>query len=104
MYLKDTRDYSLLPEHLRPPRELDLENLDPKVLTTYAGLLFRTLLDRCDGDITTALGAYNGGVGNPNLRYAEGVRMVGGYARLILEQAASLNGPAAGMRFLRSAR
>ena len=103
-YRSDGRDYSSLPARLIPPLELDFENIDPVVLTTYAGLLFRDLLDRCGGDITTAVGAYNGGLGRPNLQYAEGVRAVASYARSILEHAAVLNGPAAGRRFLSPVR
>jgi hypothetical protein len=92
LYLKDTRDYSKLPEHLRPPRELDINNVDPNVLTTYAGLLLRDLLDRFDGDVARAVGAYNGGPGNPNMRYEEGVRAAATHARNVLERAAALNG------------
>ena len=105
LYLRDKRDYSKLPERLRPPKELDLDNPDSEVLTTYAGLLFRDLLDRFQGDVATAVGAYNGGPGNPNPRYEEGVRMVAEYARTVMQQAATLNGqPAAGMRFLTPGR
>jgi hypothetical protein len=100
LYRKDRRDYALLPPRLRPPEELDVANVPPEVLTTYAGLLFRDLLDRCDGDVAKAVGAYNGGLGKPNPRYAEGVGMVAEYARRIMEHAAVLNGPAAGRRFL----
>jgi hypothetical protein len=92
LYLTDTRDYSKLPEHLRPPRELDINNVDPNVLTTYAGLLLRDLLDRFDGDVARAVGAYNGGPGNPNMRYEEGVRAAATHARNVLERAAALNG------------
>ena len=96
LYLKDTRDYSQLPPTLRPPRELDPDDVDPEVLTTYAGLLFRDLLDRFHGDVARAVGAYNGGPGNPNPRYEAGVRMVADYARRVMEHAAVLNGrPAA---------
>ena len=102
-YRDDRRDYSSLPERLLPPVELDFENIDPVVLTTYAGLLFRDLLDRCGGDVTMAVGAYNGGLSRPNLQYAEGVRAVASYARGILEHAAVLNGPAAGRRFISAA-
>jgi len=94
LYIKDTRDYSKLPERLRPPRELDFEKLDSHILTTYAGLLFRDLLDRFGGDIEKAVGAYNGGPDNPNLQYAAGVEMVADYARSVLEQAAFINGRA----------
>jgi hypothetical protein len=102
LYLRDRRDYSTLPEHLRPPKKLNLDEPDPEVLTTYAGLLFRQLLDRFHGDVATAVGAYNGGPRNPNPRYEEGVRMVAEYARQVLQQATVLRGhPAAGMSFLR---
>ncbi len=94
LYLRDQRDYSALPERLRPPRELKVDEVSPDVLTTYAGLLLRSLLDRFDGDVETAVGAYNGGPGRPNLRYSEGVRVVAEQARQILEQAAVLNGEA----------
>ena len=101
LYLKDTRDYSLLPPELRPPKEFNPDEVNPEVLTTYAGLLFRDLLDRFHGDVASAVGAYNGGPGNPNPRYEEGVRMVADYARRIMESAAALDGrPAAGMDFL----
>ena len=101
LYLNDTRDYSQFPPALRPPRELNPDDVDPEVLTTYAGLLFRDLLDRFHGDVASAVGAYNGGPGNPNPRYEEGVRMVADYARRVMEHAAALNGrPAAGATFL----
>lgn len=104
LYLADKRDYSALPEHLRPPRNFDPDDVPPEVLTTYAGLFFRNLLDRFQGNVTLAVGAYNGGPGNPNLRYEEGVRMVAEYARRVLEHAAALQGrPAAETRFLRAA-
>jgi Transglycosylase SLT domain len=90
LYLKDQRDYTQLPERLRPPQQLDLAALDPEVLTTYAALLFRNLLDRFDGDVAKAVGAYNGGPGNPNPAYEAGVRQVAEYARHVLEQAATL--------------
>ena len=92
LYLKDKRDYSKLPDHLRPPRELDINNVDPNVLTTYAGLLLRDLLDHFNGDVASAVGAYNGGPGNPNMRYEEGVRAAAKHARNVLERAAALNG------------
>ena len=104
LYLKDRRDYSRLPGRLLPPKELDVTNVDPEVLTTYAGLLFRDLLDRCRGDAVTAVGAYNGGLARPNPHYAEGVQLVANYARRMMEHAAALNGPAAGMRFMTSSR
>ena len=97
LYLKDTRDYSRLPAALRPPIDLNPDDVDPEVLTTYAGLLFRDLLDRFHGDVASAVGAYNGGPGNPNPRYEAGVRMVADYARHVMEHAAALNGrPVAG--------
>jgi hypothetical protein len=100
LYRNDTRDYSQLPPALRPPRELNPDDVDPEVLTTYAGLLFRDLLDRLHGDVARAVGAYNGGPGNPNPRYEEGVRMVADYARRVMEHAVALNGrPAAGATF-----
>ena len=92
LYRKDRRDYALLPERLRPPRELDVNAVSDAVLTTYAGLLLRDLLDRCGGDVQKAIGAYNGGVRNPNPDYAAGVTRVAEYARRVLEHAAVLNG------------
>ena len=92
LYLNDKRDYSKLPERLRPPRVLDINNVDPNVLTTYAGLLLRDLLDKFNGDVQRAVGAYNGGPGNPNMRYEEGVRAAATHARNVLERAAALNG------------
>ena len=85
LYLKDTRSYDRLPPRLRPARELDLNSLDRSVLTTYAGLVLRDLLDHFDGDVDRAIGAYNGGVGNPNPAYAAGVKNVALYARRVLE-------------------
>ncbi len=92
LYLKDKRDYSLLPERLRPPKKLDLNRVDAYVLTTYAGLLLRQLLDRFNGDVGKAVGAYNGGAGNPNAQYAEGVSMVASYAHRVLGMAAARKG------------
>lgn len=101
LYLKGGWDYSLLPGRLRPPEDLNLDEVDPAHLTTYAGLLFRDLIDRFQGDVATAVGAYNGDPGNPNMQYQEGVRIVALYARKILEQAAWLNGQSvAEMSFL----
>src|SRR5262249_43066239 len=84
LYLKAKRDYGLLPARLRPPKELDFNTLNDEVLTTYAGLLLRDLLDRFDGDVDKAIGAYNGGVRNPNPVYASGVKNVALYARRVL--------------------
>jgi len=92
LFLKDQRDYSLLPVRLRPSKDLDLEHIDPEVLTTYAGILFCDLIDRFDGDVVKAAAAYNGGPGNPNMRYADGVGLVAGYARRMLESVATLHG------------
>jgi hypothetical protein len=91
LYLKDTRDYSQLPERLRPPKNLDVDEVTPDVLTTYAGLLLRDLLDRFHGDVVKTAGAYNGGPKNPNLSYAAGVEMVADYARHVITRAAELN-------------
>lgn len=91
LYLKDKRDYSELPERLRPPQTLDLDLTDSHVLTTYAGLLLRDLLNRFSGDVQKAVGAYNGGVRHPNSQYAAGVQMVAEYARNILERVTAVN-------------
>jgi hypothetical protein len=91
LYLKDKRDYSQLPERLRPPKSLELDLTDSHVLTTYAGLLLRDLLDRFNGDAEKAVGAYNGGPRNPNPQYAAGVEAVAEYARHILERVAAVN-------------
>jgi len=89
---RDGRDYTTLPEHLRPPKQLRINEVSPQVLTTYAGALLRDLLDRFDGDVTLAVSAYNGGPARPNLRYGAGVNRAAAHARRILEQAAVLNG------------
>src|SRR5713101_3801211 len=91
LYLKDKRDYSLLPARLRPPRELNLNSVDDAVLTTYAGLLLRGLLDHFGGDVDKAIGAYNGGLKNPSTAYAAGVKTVAEYARRVLEHATALD-------------
>ena len=93
LYLKDKRDYSLLPARLRPSRTLDLNSVDDAVLTTYAGLLLRGLLDHFGGDVDKAIGAYNGGVRTPNPAYAAGVKTVAEYARRVLEHATALDDP-----------
>jgi hypothetical protein len=87
LYLKDKRDYSKLSPHLRPPRELDLNAVTGDQLTTYAGLVLRNLLDRFDGNVDKAIGAYNGGIGNPNPNYAANVKGIALYARRVLEHA-----------------
>lgn len=86
LYRKDKRDYSQLPERLRPPEKLQFDLSNSHVLTTYAGLLLRDLLDRFNGDVGKAVGAYNGGPRNPNAQYAAGVNLVAEYARTILER------------------
>ncbi len=98
LYLRDKRDYSQLPARLRPPRELDLNSVNDAVLTTYAGLLLRDLLDHFGGDVDKAIGAYNGGVRTPNPAYASGVKTVADYARRILEHASALDDPATGAK------
>jgi hypothetical protein len=104
LYLK-IRGTGRLPEHLRPPKKLDLNEIEPAVLTTYAGLFFRNLVDRLGGDLAKAVGAYNGGPGRPNMQYEDGVRTAAEHARRVMEQAAALNGqPVAEMRFLSSLR
>jgi len=95
LYRKDTRNYELLPERLRPPRELNLNSTNDEVLTTYAGLLLRDLLDHFDGDVDKAIGAYNGGVRSPNPAYASGVKTVAAYARRVIEHATILDDGAA---------
>lgn len=103
LYTQDTRDYSRLPLHLRPQPKLDFDQLTPQVLTTYAGLFLRHLLDRFDGNVALAVGAYNGGPGNPNQQYEAGVREVAQQARRIMQQAAGLRGvKVANMQFLSS--
>ena len=92
LYLHDKRDYSTLAERLRPPRTLDLDDVSTHVLTTYAGLLLRKLLDYFDGDVVKAQGAYNGGAGRPNLRYSEGVSLVSNYAHRVISIAAGRKG------------
>jgi len=97
LYLKnkDKRDYTQLPERLVPPPVLELDVTDSHVLTTYAGLLLRDLLDRFNGDIEKAVGAYNGGPRNPNPQYAAGVQIVASYARNVLERVSAVNERAA---------
>jgi hypothetical protein len=95
LYLSDKRDYSQLPERLRPPPTLELDLTNSHVLTAYAGLLLRDLLDHFNGDVDKAVGAYNGGPRNPNLQYAAGVEAVAAYARNILERVTAVNEQAA---------
>jgi hypothetical protein len=91
LYLHDHRDYSQLPERLRPPKRLDLNHVATETLTTYAGVLLRKLLDDFHGNVAKAQGAYNGGPRNPNLEYSQGVSLVSAYARKILSMAAARN-------------
>ena len=70
LYLTDKRDYSQcdysqLPERLRPPQTVELDLTNSHVLTAYAGLLLRDLLDHFNGDVDRAVGAYNGRPHNP---------------------------------------
>ncbi len=95
LYLQDrSRDYSKLPARLLPPRELDIDHVPPETLTTYAGLLLRYLLDHFHGDVSLAVGAYNGGPGSPNSTYEMGVSRVAEYARRILDRAALIHAAA----------
>ncbi len=91
LYLRDKRDYNRLPARLRPPAELDVDSVTADVLTTYAGLLLRNLLDQFHGNIALTAGAYNGGPGKPNARYAAGVEMVASYARRVIGRAAEID-------------
>ncbi|MFL6350436.1 MAG: hypothetical protein ACJ74Z_01105 [Bryobacteraceae bacterium] len=60
LFLCDTRDYSKLPVRLRPTDQLDMNFLSSHLLTTYAALLLRDLVDYFNGDVFLATGAYNG--------------------------------------------
>jgi hypothetical protein len=91
LYLSDKRDYSQLPPRLRPPKELKMDGVSQDVLTTYAGLLLRDLMDQFHGNVMLAAGAYNGGTKDPNANYAAGVEMVADYARRMINRAAELN-------------
>ncbi len=94
LYLQDARkrNYSLLPPRLRPAKKLSFDLDNSEVLTTYAGMILRHLLDKTHGDIAEAVGAYNGGLMDPNYQYAAGVEAVASYARSFLERAANLDG------------
>lgn len=91
LYLKDrtTRDYSTLPEALRPSIFEDPDDVEPETLTTYAGLILRNLLDRFNGNIMLAIGAYNGGSQDPNPDYANSVQAIAQYARRMVGDAVS---------------
>jgi hypothetical protein len=84
LFLCDTRDYSKLPIELRPTQVLDMNFLSSHVLTTYAALLLRDLLDYFNGNVFLATAAYNGTKLRPNLQYAVGVESVAGYARRVI--------------------
>jgi len=92
LYLEDKRDYSALPPRLRPAKKFSFDLDNSEVLTTYAGLLLRHLMDKSGDDIAKAVGAYNGSLRKPNYRYAAGVEQVALYARDFLERAANLDG------------
>lgn len=95
LYLRDhEHDYSQLPERLRPSQKLDFDHISTGVLTTYAGLLLRHLLDYFHGDVQMAEGAYNGGRHDPNPKYSAGVELVAGYARQMVGMAAGRKGNA----------
>jgi hypothetical protein len=91
LYRRDDRDYTALPPHLRPDRKLRIDQVPTETLTTYAGLLLRYLLDYFHGDLSLAVGAYNGGPRSPNAGYEVGVRNVAEYARRMLDRAALLH-------------
>jgi hypothetical protein len=91
LYERDKRDYEELPEWLRPPKKLNLDDVDPPVLTTYAGLLLRDLLDHSGDDVMQAAGAYNGTLRHPNWRYAQGMEFVADYAQRITGNAARVD-------------
>ncbi len=95
LYLRDrnTRDYSSLPEALQPKLFQDPDEVEPETLTTYAGLILRNLLDRFHGNITQAVGAYNGGSQNPNPDYARSVHAIAQYARRMVGDAAAMSVP-----------
>jgi hypothetical protein len=92
LFLCDTRDYSKLPLEFRPTQELDMNFLSSRLLTTYAALLLRELLDYFDGNAFLATAAYNGSKQRPNLNYAGGVENVASYARRVIGNTARLNG------------
>jgi len=79
------RRTELWTERLRPQPELKVNDVDPGVLTTFAGLLLRDLLDRFNGDASLAVAAYNGGPGNTSMRYEERVRAVATHVQSVLD-------------------
>lgn len=93
LYLRDrqVRDYSTLPKRLRPQAVRNPDDIRPETLTTYAGLLFRNLLDRFNGNVMLAVGAYNGGADHPNRAYADSVRRIALYAYRVLYHAVEMD-------------
>jgi hypothetical protein len=91
LYLRDrnVRDYGVLPEALRPILTQDPDEVRPETMTTYAGLILRDLLDHFNGDVMKAVGAYNGGTLQPNLEYANSVRLIAQYVRRMVVHAAA---------------
>jgi hypothetical protein len=92
LYVRDDRDYALLPARLRPSGDFRTDVARPAVLTTYAGLLFRHLIDHFQGEITLALGAYNGGCGDPQPAYSASVAVAAASARRTVEESTALIG------------
>ena len=92
LYMRDDRDYALLPARLRPSGDFRADAARPDVLTTYAGLLFRHLIDHFEGDIAMALGAYNGGCGDPQPAYSASVAVAAASARRTVEESTALVG------------
>ncbi|MGH9638605.1 MAG: hypothetical protein ACRD4R_10555 [Candidatus Acidiferrales bacterium] len=92
LYARDYRSYSLLPARLRPSEDFRVDATRPEVLTTYAGLLFRHLIDHFQGNIALALGAYNGGSEDPNADYSASVALAAASARRTVEQSMALDG------------
>lgn len=92
LYERDDRSYALLPARLRPSGNFRLDEKRPEVLTTYAGLIFRYLIDHFQGNVALALGAYNGGCGDPNAHYSASVALAAASARRTVEQSMALNG------------
>lgn len=90
LYLQDrfVRDYTLLPKRLQPAAFQDPDEIQPETITTFAGLFFRALLDRFDGNVLQAVGAYNGGPGKPNPAYAAMVQNAANYARRVIVHSA----------------
>jgi hypothetical protein len=93
LYVRDrnVRDYSSLPEDLRPTLLEDPGQVQPETITTYAGLIFRNLLDRFHGNIMEAVGAYNGGTLDPNPAYAASVHQIADYLRRAVVNAVALD-------------